>query len=84
MEREISPVELTRALVERIAALDPRINAFLTVTGELAMEQARRAEREIASGRYQGPLHGIPVGLKDIHYTAGIRTTGHSKVGLYY
>lgn len=79
-KREISPVELAQSLLDRIVSLDSRVNAFLTVTAELAMDQARRAEREINSGHYRGPLHGIPVGLKDIYYTAGIRTTGHSKV----
>jgi aspartyl-tRNA(Asn)/glutamyl-tRNA(Gln) amidotransferase subunit A len=79
-ERELSPVELTRSLLERIESLDPQVNAFLTVTAERAMDDARRAEQEIGSGRYRGPLHGIPVGLKDIYYTAGTRTTAHSKV----
>ena len=79
-EREISPVELTRSLLERVDALDPQIQAFLTITADRAMEDARHAEREIAAGRNRGPLHGIPVGLKDIYYTEGIRTTGHSKV----
>ncbi len=79
-EQELSPVEFAQALLNRIASLDSQVNAFLTVTAELAMDQARRAEREIRSGHYRGPLHGIPVGLKDIYYTAGIRTTAHSKV----
>lgn len=81
-ERELSPVELTRCVLERIDALDPQINAFLTVTADVALEQARAAEQQIACGRYRGPLHGIPVGLKDIYYTAGIRTTGQSRVAL--
>ncbi len=75
-------MELTRSLLERIASLDPQINSFLTVTADVAMTRARLAEQEVTSGRYRGPLHGIPVGLKDIYYTAGIRTTGHSKIGL--
>jgi aspartyl-tRNA(Asn)/glutamyl-tRNA(Gln) amidotransferase subunit A len=78
--RELSPVELTRALLERIQALDPQVNAFITVTPELALDQARNAEAEIAAGRSRGALHGIPFGLKDIYDTAGIRTTAHSKI----
>ncbi len=77
--RELSPVELVEGLLQRITALDPVLNAFITVTAEQALEQARNAEREIGAGRYRGPLHGIPFGLKDIYETAGIRTTGHSR-----
>jgi aspartyl-tRNA(Asn)/glutamyl-tRNA(Gln) amidotransferase subunit A len=78
--RQLSPVELTRALLARIEALDPQVNSFITVTGEFALEQARAAEKEITAGRYRGPLHGIPFGLKDIIDTAGILTTAHSKI----
>jgi aspartyl-tRNA(Asn)/glutamyl-tRNA(Gln) amidotransferase subunit A len=78
--RRLSPVELTDALIARIEALDPQINAFLLPTPEKAREQARAAEREIMAGTYRGPLHGIPFGLKDIYATAGIRTTSHSKI----
>jgi len=67
--RELSPVELTRALVRRIDLLDPQINAFITVTAERALSQATAAEAEIAAGRYLGPLHGIPFGLKDLYNT---------------
>lgn len=77
--RELSPVELVNALLERIEAVDPVINAFITVTAEQAIAQARQAESEISQGRYRGPLHGIPFGLKDIYETAGVRTTGHSR-----
>jgi len=80
--RELSPVEYTRALMARADALDAQVNAFITRTNERALEQARTAEAEIAKGRHRGPLHGIPFGLKDIYDTAGIRTTGHSKLGL--
>lgn len=72
--RTVSPVELTNALLDRIAALDPRLRAYATVTPELALAQARLAEAEIAEGRYRGPLHGIPIALKDIYDTAGIVT----------
>jgi aspartyl-tRNA(Asn)/glutamyl-tRNA(Gln) amidotransferase subunit A len=78
--RQISPVELTWALIGRAEALDPQINAYLRPSFDLALEQARQAEREIIAGDHRGPLHGIPYGLKDIFDTAGIPTTGHSKV----
>src|SRR5688572_26708331 len=77
--RELSPVELVGALIERIAAIDPAISSFLTVTAEQALAQARTAEAEIARGAVRGPLHGIPFGAKDNFETAGIRTTGHSR-----
>src|SRR5262249_34678190 len=80
--RELSPVELTRYLLERIEKLDPQINAYISVTGELALEQARRAQSEIAHGGYRGALHGIPVGLKDIYNTKGILTSAHSRIYL--
>ena len=76
----LSPVELTQAYLERIEALEPRVNAYITVTGELAMERARQAEAEIAAGQNRGPLHGIPIALKDLYDTAGIPTTGGSKI----
>jgi aspartyl-tRNA(Asn)/glutamyl-tRNA(Gln) amidotransferase subunit A len=78
--RQLSPVELTDALLARIEALDPQLNAFLLPTPEKAREQAKAAEREIMAGNYRGPLHGVPFGLKDIYATAGIRTTSHSKI----
>jgi aspartyl-tRNA(Asn)/glutamyl-tRNA(Gln) amidotransferase subunit A len=78
--RKLSPVELTQAYLHRVQALDPQINAFITLTGERALEQAQQAEAEITAGRYRGPMHGIPFGLKDLYATAGILTTGHSRV----
>ena len=69
--RKISPVELTDAFLGRIARLQPALNAFITVTAETARKQAMRAEREISKGRYRGPLHGIPLTLKDLFYTPG-------------
>jgi aspartyl-tRNA(Asn)/glutamyl-tRNA(Gln) amidotransferase subunit A len=77
--KELSPVELTEALIRRTEALDPQINAFLLPTFDRALDEARAAEREIAAGRYRGPMHGIPFALKDIYATSGIRTTGHSR-----
>ncbi len=77
-DREISPVELTRDCLARIDELNPTLNAFITVTADSALDQARRAEQEIFRGDYRGPLHGIPIGLKDIIDTAGVRTTAAS------
>jgi aspartyl-tRNA(Asn)/glutamyl-tRNA(Gln) amidotransferase subunit A len=76
--RQLSPVELTRDCLARIELLNPRLNAFITVTADLALEQARQAESEISAGKYRGPLHGIPIGLKDLFDTAGVRTTAAS------
>jgi aspartyl-tRNA(Asn)/glutamyl-tRNA(Gln) amidotransferase subunit A len=78
--RTISSLELTQATLDRIQALEGRLHAFITVTSDLAVAQARRAEREIARGDYRGPLHGIPVTLKDLYWTQGIRTTAGSKI----
>jgi aspartyl-tRNA(Asn)/glutamyl-tRNA(Gln) amidotransferase subunit A len=74
----LSPVELTHECLARIERLDPTLNALITVTGELALEQASRAEADITAGNYRGPLHGIPIGLKDLLDTAGVRTTAAS------
>ena len=78
--RKLSPVELTRAYVARIEAVNPQLDAFVTPTLDLAMEQARKAETEIAAGRNRGPMHGVPFGLKDMFETRGIRTTAHSRI----
>src|SRR5579871_4936559 len=78
--KELSPVELTESRLQRIERLDGRLNSFIRVLGDAARAEARAAEAEIAAGRYRGPLHGIPIGLKDIYETAGVATTGHSKV----
>ncbi|MGA2357410.1 MAG: amidase [Terriglobales bacterium] len=77
-DRSISPVELTRDCLARIDQLNPTLNAFITVTANSALDQARRAEQEILRGEWRGPLHGIPIGLKDILDTAGVRTTAAS------
>jgi aspartyl-tRNA(Asn)/glutamyl-tRNA(Gln) amidotransferase subunit A len=79
-QRKVSPVELTTACLNRIEKLNPVLNAFITVTAESALAEARKAEEEIAQGNYRGPLHGIPVGLKDLIDTAGVRTTCASAV----
>ena len=77
---DLSPVELTRAYLDRIAAIDGRLDSYVTLTSELALSQARQAEAEIAAGNYRGPLHGIPIALKDLYDTAGIKTTAMSRV----
>jgi len=77
---ELSPVELMKALLARIARLDPKLNVFIRLDGDAAMAAARAAEAEIASGRSRGPLHGVPVGIKDIIDVAGLPTTCHSKL----
>ena len=80
--RELSPVELTEAYLRRVDALDPKVHAYVTVTADRALDDARHAEAEIGRGDVRGPLHGIPVALKDLYDTAGIRTTAHSRVYL--
>jgi aspartyl-tRNA(Asn)/glutamyl-tRNA(Gln) amidotransferase subunit A len=78
--RKVSPLDLTRACLDRIDRLNPLINAFITVTAKEALSQAGEAEVEIRQSRWRGPLHGIPIGLKDNIDTAGIRTTAASAV----
>src|SRR5258708_7214623 len=75
-----SPVEVTEACLGRIARHNPRINAFITVTADSARAEAKRAEEEIARGNWRGPLHGIPLAVKDLLETAGVRTTAASAV----
>src|SRR2546430_9050794 len=79
-ERRLSPVELTEAMLQRIANVDKQIRAYITVCDGQAREVARAAERMIQAGYYLGPLHGIPVALKDNIYTRGVRTTAGSKI----
>src|SRR5215813_14991909 len=79
-KRELLPVELVDSRLDRIARLDGRLHSFIRVLADAARHEARATEAEIAAGRYRGPLHGIPIGLKDIYETAGVATTGHSKV----
>jgi len=78
--RDLSSVDLTRAYLQRIERLNPRANAFITVTAEQALDQARALDAELANGHYRGPLHGVPVALKDNIDTAGILTTAASAV----
>ena len=76
--KDFSPVELVKACLNRIESIDNRLHSFITITGDLALRQAEQAAQEITSGNYRGPLHGIPIALKDLYATKGIRTTCHS------
>lgn len=78
--RKVSPVAVTEAVLARIERLEPHLNAFITVTGEAALDEARVAEAELARGENRGPLHGVPISLKDLLLTAGVRTTAGSRI----
>ena len=78
-QKEITPTEVVEAYLSRIEEVDPKLNSYITVLGEQALEQAAKATSEIANGTYMGPLHGIPVGIKDQIHTRGIRTSSASK-----
>ena len=78
--REVSPVEATEAYLDRISTVDSQLNSYITVCREEALAEARAAEREIGSGNYRGPMHGIPVAVKDQFYTKGVLTTGGSNI----
>jgi aspartyl-tRNA(Asn)/glutamyl-tRNA(Gln) amidotransferase subunit A len=78
--KKLSPVEWTKALLDRIAAIDEHYNAFLVVTADKALAQAKAAEAEIARGQWRGPMHGVPYASKDIFDIAGMATTCHSKI----
>ena len=77
-QKKISPVEITRACLVRIETLNPLLNGFVNVTAESAMAEARQAESEVQRGEWRGPLHGIPIALKDLFDTAGVRTNAAS------
>jgi amidase len=79
-DREISPIEVTRAMLDRISSLDPGLHSYLTVSSDVALRQAQTAEREIAKGNYRGTLHGVPIAVKDLCFTKDVRTTGASKI----
>jgi aspartyl-tRNA(Asn)/glutamyl-tRNA(Gln) amidotransferase subunit A len=79
-QKQVSPVELTEQCLARINSLNPTLNAFITVTANAALIAAEQAESEVMKGEYRGPLHGVPVALKDLVYTAGVRTTCGSKI----
>ena len=78
--RKFSPTELTAALLKRIEQLQPKLHAFIRLDADAAMHQAKTAEHDLHAGRSKGPLHGVPVGIKDIIDVAGLPTTGHSKI----
>ena len=77
---QLSPVEITQSVLDRINALDGHLKSYATLMADHALLGARRAEREIANGNYRGPLHGIPIAVKDLCFTSGVRTMGGSKV----
>jgi len=74
-QKHVSPVELVKVCLESIEQLQPHLNAFITVKAQAALQEAKQAEREIHQSKRKGPLHGIPIGIKDFFDTAGIRTT---------
>jgi aspartyl-tRNA(Asn)/glutamyl-tRNA(Gln) amidotransferase subunit A len=76
----VSPVEVTRAVLNRLEHLNPHLNAVLTNLGEQALEAAKRAEQDLVAGRLRGPLHGVPLALKDIFALRGVRVTAGSKL----
>ena len=78
--KAVSPVELTRAYLQRIERLNPLLNAYVTVIAEPALDEARIAEAEIGGGGYRGALHGVPIALKDLYATRGVRTAAGSKI----
>ena len=83
-ERSLSPVALTEMMLDRIATIDPKLLSYVTVTKEDALKSAAIAQGEIATGKYKSLLHGIPIAIKDIYDTAGVRTTACSKVRAAY
>lgn len=78
--KKVSPVEVTRAMLDRISRLDRGLHSYLTVSSDLALQQAEVAEREIIRGAYRGPLHGVPIAVKDLCFTKDVRTSGASKI----
>lgn len=78
--RDVSPVDLTQRMLDRIATVDRTLKSYATVMREEALAAAHAAERDIRAGRYRGPLHGVPVAVKDLCYTKGVRTMGGTTV----
>ena len=79
-QRKLSPVKLLESLLQRIDSLEPSLQAWVTIDRKSILEEAHRHQNEISRGKIRGPLHGIPIGVKDIYYTAGVKTTGGSKI----
>ncbi|RFU68122.1 Asp-tRNA(Asn)/Glu-tRNA(Gln) amidotransferase subunit GatA [Peribacillus saganii] len=79
-KKKISPTEVAIQLLKRINEIDPKINSFITIDKEEVLEQAKRADQEIENGNYKGPLHGVPIGLKDLIYTQSLKTTMGSEI----
>jgi Asp-tRNA(Asn)/Glu-tRNA(Gln) amidotransferase A subunit family amidase len=79
-KKEISPLEITKSYLERIGKLNPKLNAYLAMAGDDALAAARKAEKEIRQGKYRGPLHGMPLSIKDNIATKGVITTAGSKI----
>ncbi|HUV53180.1 MAG TPA: amidase [Dehalococcoidia bacterium] len=78
--KKLSPVEVIRTFLERIESVNPKINAYVTVTADSALKEAKKAERKVMKGGKLGPLHGVPVSIKDLIFTKGVRTTFGSKL----
>ena len=78
--KQLSPVELTTAMLQRIELLDDQLKSYVTVMADHAMAAARKAEQEISAGKYRGVLHGVPIAVKDLCFTKGVRTMGGAKV----
>src|SRR5262245_3475204 len=74
--RDLSPVDLTQLILDRIAKVDTRLKSYATLMTDQALSDARAAQQDINAGRYRGPLHGVPIGVKDLCYTKGVRTMG--------
>lgn len=83
-EKKVSPVEVAIQQLERIAEVDPLLNSYITIDREEVLEQAKKAEMEIEAGAYRGPLHGVPIGLKDLIYTQNLKTTMGSEIYQHY